>query len=69
MKKALLFMIRFYREYVSPLKPPSCRFVPTCSEYALISIERYGVLKGGRMALCRILRCHPSREGGYDPVP
>lgn len=69
MKKALLFMIRFYREYVSPLKPPSCRFVPTCSEYALISIERYGVLKGGRMALCRILRCHPFREGGYDPVP
>jgi len=69
MKEVILFMIRFYREYISPLKPPSCRFVPTCSEYALISVEKYGALKGGRMALGRILRCHPFHKGGYDPVP
>lgn len=69
MKKILIFLIKFYRDFLSPLKPPSCRFVPTCSEYAWIAVERYGVLKGGWMALRRILRCHPFHKGGYDPVP
>ena len=69
MKGALLFFIRIYREYVSPLKAPSCRFVPTCSEYAMIAVDRYGALRGGWMALKRIMRCHPFHEGGYDPVP
>lgn len=49
--------------------PPSCRYVPTCSEYAMIAIKRYGAAKGGWMAFKRILRCHPFHEGGYDPVP
>ncbi|HWR10174.1 membrane protein insertion efficiency factor YidD [Sporomusa sp.] len=60
--------IKFYRLFLSPLKPPSCRFVPTCSEYALTAIERYGVARGSMMAIRRILRCHPFNPGGYDPV-
>jgi putative membrane protein insertion efficiency factor len=62
-------MIEFYRSYISPLKPPSCRYVPTCSEYAMIAIEKYGPVKGGYLAIKRILRCHPFHKGGYDPVP
>ena len=69
MKKILIFLIKFYRDFLSPLKAPSCRFVPTCSEYAWIAVERYVALKGGWMALRRILRCHPFHKGGYDPVP
>lgn len=69
MKAVFLFVINFYRKWISPLKPPSCRYVPTCSEYALIAIKKYGALKGGIMAVKRILRCHPFHEGGYDPVP
>lgn len=69
MKKALLFLIGFYRSYISPLKSPCCRYIPTCSEYALIAIERYGARKGGWLAIKRVLRCHPFHEGGYDPVP
>jgi len=68
-KKFMLFMIELYRSYISPLKPPSCRYVPTCSEYAMIAIEKYGPLKGGYLAIRRILRCHPFHKGGYDPVP
>ncbi|QDR83094.1 membrane protein insertion efficiency factor YidD [Sporomusa termitida] len=60
--------IKFYRLFLSPLKPPSCRFVPTCSEYALTAIEKYGVARGSMMAIRRILRCHPFNPGGYDPV-
>ena len=69
MKKLLLWLIRFYRRGISPLSPPCCRYVPTCSEYALTAIERFGVLRGGRLALLRILRCNPFCRGGYDPVP
>ncbi len=69
MKTILIFLIRFYRAYISPLKPPCCRFVPTCSEYALEAILKYGALKGGLLAVKRILKCHPFHKGGYDPVP
>ena len=69
MKWLLLALVRFYRSFISPLLPPSCRYVPTCSEYALIAIESYGAMKGGWLSLKRILRCHPWHEGGYDPVP
>lgn len=72
MKKVITWLvvgvITFYRQFVSPLKPPSCRFVPTCSEYALQAIEKYGVARGMVMAVRRILRCHPFHPGGYDPV-
>jgi putative membrane protein insertion efficiency factor len=68
MKKIAILMIQFYRLFISPLKPPTCRFVPTCSEYALQAIEKYGFIRGGSMALRRILRCHPFHPGGYDPV-
>lgn len=60
MKTVLIVLIRFYRKYVSPLKPPCCRFTPTCSTYALEAVEKYGALKGGWLALKRILKCHPS---------
>lgn len=69
MKKLFLFLIRFYRRNISPLKQPCCRFIPTCSEYALEAIEKYGALKGSWLALRRLLRCHPLCKGGYDPVP
>ncbi|EQB86490.1 putative membrane protein insertion efficiency factor [Clostridium punense] len=68
LKKILLKVIKFYRKYISPLKAPCCIYVPTCSEYAIEAIERYGAIKGGFMALKRILRCHPYHKGGYDPV-
>ncbi|HEX8146305.1 MAG TPA: membrane protein insertion efficiency factor YidD [Pyrinomonadaceae bacterium] len=65
---ALTSLLRFYKAYISPLLPPSCRFVPTCSEYAREAIERYGALRGSWMGVRRILRCHPFHPGGYDPV-
>jgi len=68
-RRAIMLMIRLYRAIVSPLSPPSCRYTPTCSGYALTSIERYGVFKGGWLAMKRIARCHPWSPGGYDPVP
>lgn len=68
-KIVFLFLIDVYRRYISPLKSPCCRYIPTCSEYAMIAIERYGAMRGGWLALKRILRCHPFHEGGYDPVP
>lgn len=61
--------IRFYRRFLSPLKPPMCRFSPTCSEYALHAIRRHGIVRGGLMATWRIMRCNPFVEGGHDPVP
>ena len=69
MKTALLLLIRFYRAAISPLFPPSCRYVPTCSQDAMEAIGKYGAAKGGWLALKRILRCHPFHKGGYDPVP
>lgn len=70
MKKLFLFLIRFYRKHISPLSPPKCRFVPTCSQYALDAVEKYGPWKGGWLALKRLLRCNPFYKGdNYDPVP
>lgn len=69
MKHLLLWLIRFYRRALSPHLPAACRYQPTCSQYALIAIERYGALRGGWMASVRILRCNPFAKGGYDPVP
>jgi putative membrane protein insertion efficiency factor len=65
----LLLLIKFYRAVISPLKPPSCRFYPTCSAYAYEAITRYGPFRGTYLAVKRILRCHPLNPGGYDPVP
>jgi putative membrane protein insertion efficiency factor len=65
----MLGAIRFYRSAISPYTPPSCRFEPTCSAYALQAIEKYGAARGGWLALRRLLRCHPFCKGGYDPVP
>lgn len=70
MKALFLALIRFYRKYLSPLTPPKCRFVPTCSQYALEAVEKYGAAKGGWLTLKRLLRCHPFYKGdSYDPVP
>lgn len=70
MKAFLLAAIRFYRKYLSPLKPhPTCRFYPTCSEYALTAVSRFGALRGGWLAVKRILKCHPFHPGGIDHVP
>ena len=67
-KFIVLQILRAYKWAISPLFPPACRYVPTCSEYAMEAVERYGVLRGGWMALVRLLRCHPFVRGGYDPV-
>jgi len=64
-----LALIRFYQVAISPLKPPSCRFTPTCSQYAIEAIKKYGPFKGLYLAIRRILRCHPWGGSGYDPVP
>lgn len=69
MKSFMLKAIRFYRRHISPRKTPCCRYSPTCSQYALTAIERYGAAKGGWMAFKRVMRCNPFHEGGYDPVP
>lgn len=70
MKRVLLFLIRFYRKRISPCFPPRCRFSPTCSQYALEAVEKYGALRGGWLAFRRILRCQPFYKGDYfDPVP
>ena len=68
-KSIMLFLIRCYRRFISPLFPPCCRFYPTCSTYAMQAIEKYGAAKGGWLAFKRIMRCHPFHDGGYDPVP
>lgn len=68
MKRPVLMMIGFYKRAISPNLPPSCRYQPTCSEYAYEAIDKYGILKGGRLAIWRILRCNPFGGCGYDPV-
>lgn len=68
-KYPVLLVIRLYQRLISPVLPPSCRFYPTCSQYAHDAIDRYGLLKGGLMAVGRLARCHPFHSGGYDPVP
>lgn len=68
-KKSMLVMLRFYKREISPMLPPCCRYTPTCSEYAMQAVEKYGAAKGGWLAAKRVLRCHPFHEGGYDPVP
>lgn len=69
-KSALIALVRFYQKYISPLKGgPTCRFVPTCSTYAIEAITKYGAIKGSTLAIWRILRCNPFCKGGYDPVP
>ncbi len=65
----LIVLVRFYQYCISPLKPPCCRFTPTCSAYALQALRKYGPIKGGWLSLRRILRCHPWGGSGYDPVP
>jgi putative membrane protein insertion efficiency factor len=65
----MLLPIRFYQVCISPLTPPSCRYIPSCSEYAVIAIKKYGPLKGGWLAIKRFCRCHPWGGQGYDPVP
>jgi uncharacterized protein len=67
-KLVMLRLLRGYKWAVSPMFPPACRYVPTCSEYAIEAVERYGAMRGGVMALLRLLRCHPFASGGYDPV-
>ncbi|MBQ1216402.1 MAG: membrane protein insertion efficiency factor YidD [Clostridia bacterium] len=69
MKRIALWLVRCYQRYISPCKPPCCRFVPTCSEYALEALEEHGFWKGSLLAVWRILRCNPFSKGGYDPVP
>ena len=70
LSRAALGAVHFYRRQISPNKGgPCCRYVPTCSQYAVTAIERYGALKGGRLTAWRLLRCNPWSKGGYDPVP
>lgn len=69
MRRALVLFVRAYQTGISPLLPPSCRYYPSCSAYAIEALEKYGALRGGWLAIRRIFRCHPFRPGGFDPVP
>lgn len=69
MDRILIKIVFFYQKYISPLKPASCRFYPTCSDYAISAIERFGCIKGIYLSLKRLSKCHPYHPGGYDPVP
>lgn len=68
MKKLVVSILRFYKKFISPALPDRCRFYPTCSEYAVTAVEKYGVLKGSIKSIYRIIRCNPFNKGGYDPV-
>ena len=69
MKKIFIAVIKFYQRYLSPLKSTKCPYIPTCSQYGLEAVQKYGAVKGGMMAVWRVLRCNPFSKGGYDPVP
>ena len=69
LSKLCIYLIRFYQKYISPLKGPTCRFYPTCSQYAIDAIKTHGAIKGSYYSIKRILRCNPFGKGGYDPVP
>ncbi|MBO5212978.1 MAG: membrane protein insertion efficiency factor YidD [Clostridia bacterium] len=69
MKRIFKFFIKGYRKLISPLKRPCCRFTPTCSQYALDAIDKFGAIRGMLLAIWRVLRCNPFGKGGYDPVP
>ena len=69
MKQAMRFLLRCYKRLISPMLPPACRFVPTCSEYAMEAVERHGAAYGSLLAAGRLLRCQPFARPGYDPVP
>ncbi|MCL2106314.1 MAG: membrane protein insertion efficiency factor YidD [Oscillospiraceae bacterium] len=69
MKQILLAFLRFYQRRISPLFPPMCRYYPSCSHYAVEALQVHGALKGSLLACCRVLRCNPFFQGGYDPVP
>ena len=69
LKKLFIFLIKFYQKYLSPMKSTKCPYCPTCSAYGLEAVEKYGAIKGGSLALWRIIRCNPFSHGGYDPVP
>lgn len=69
LKKILITILQGYKKIISPLLPPACRYYPTCSEYAMLAIDRFGIFAGSWLAIKRILRCHPFHPGGYDPVP
>ncbi|HZW83139.1 MAG TPA: membrane protein insertion efficiency factor YidD [Candidatus Deferrimicrobium sp.] len=68
MKTIAIWLVRGYQRMISPLLPPSCRFYPTCSQYAILALEKYGLIKGSFLAIKRILKCHPFHPGGYDPI-
>ena len=69
MKKVLIVLIRWYQKYISPMKKTKCPYIPSCSQYGLEAIEKYGAIKGGILAIWRILRCNSLNKGGFDPVP
>ena len=69
MKRVLIWLVRFYQRNISPGRPRCCNYIPTCSQYAVEALERYGAVKGSWLAFKRILRCNPFHKGGYDPVP
>lgn len=66
--KCCVFLVRIYQKYISPLKGPTCRFIPTCSQYTILALQKYGFFKGSYLAIKRILKCHPFHPGGYDPI-
>lgn len=68
MRKLVIILIKMYQKFISPLKPRTCRFYPTCSEYSIKAIEKYGLIKGGLKSIKRIIRCNPLNPGGYDPL-
>ncbi|KAF0151993.1 MAG: hypothetical protein FD143_1462 [Ignavibacteria bacterium] len=68
MKIVLIKLVRLYQKFISPMFPPSCRFYPTCSEYAVQSFEKHGAIKGSAKTIWRVLRCNPFNKGGFDPV-